>query len=80
MNNKLISILILLIISNSVKAFDLDLTVDDDIRKNYNSTKLVEDTKTQQDESLPELPVILDMKDDDIQTPNSQWFSHNSGF
>ena len=72
MNNKLISILILLIISNSVKAFDLDMTVDDDIRKNYNSTKLVEDTKTQQEESLPELPVILDMKDDDIQTPNSQ--------
>ena len=35
--------------------FDLDLTVDDDIRKNYNSSKLVKDTKTEE-ESLPDLP------------------------
>lgn len=76
MNNKLISILILLIFSqNCIKAFDLDMTVDDDIRKNYNSSKLVEDTKTQQEEKLPELPVILDMQDDiinTIQTPQQQ--------
>ena len=76
MNNKLISILILLIFSqNSIKAFDLDMTVDDDIRKNYNSSKLVEDTHTQQEEKLPELPVILDMENDKIntiQTPQLQ--------
>lgn len=37
-------------------AFDLDMTVDDDIRKNYNSSKLVKDTKTEDLETLPALP------------------------
>ena len=37
-------------------AFDLDMTVDDDIRKNYNSSKLVKDTKTDDVETLPALP------------------------
>ena len=38
-------------------AFDLDMTVDDDIRKNYNSSKLVNDTNTDYlDEGLPDLP------------------------
>lgn len=57
-------------------AFDLDETVDDEIRKNYNDSKLVNDTgiKTKQitnkpnsndDEDLPDLPKILN-------SPNSQ--------
>ena len=36
-------------------AFDLDMTVDDDIRKNYNSTKLIKETNFD-NESLPPLP------------------------
>ena len=36
--------------------FDLDMTVDDDIRKNYNPSKLVKDTNT---DSLPDLPSKL---------------------
>lgn len=36
-------------------AFDLDMTVDDDIRKNYNSTKLIKETNFE-NESLPPLP------------------------
>lgn len=39
-----------------VMAFDLDMTVDDDIRKNYNSGKLVNDTETEELETLPDLP------------------------
>ncbi len=37
-------------------AFDLDMTVEDDIRKNYNSSKLVKDTNTDELDELPELP------------------------
>ena len=40
-------------------AFDLDMTVDDDIRKNYNSTKLVHGTNTEDAETLPDLPLKL---------------------
>ncbi len=40
-------------------AFDLDETVDDDIRKNYNSSKLIQDTGIEDDENLPELPAKL---------------------
>lgn len=40
-------------------AFDLDMTVDDDIRKNYNSSKLVKDTNTEDAETLPDLPLKL---------------------
>lgn len=42
----------------SVNAFDLDLTVDDDIRKNYNSSKLIQDTGISEEEILPALPEI----------------------
>lgn len=40
-------------------AFDLDMTVEDDIRKNYNSSKLVNDTNTADLDELPELPAKL---------------------
>ena len=41
-------------------ALDLDMTVDDDIRKNYNSSKLQKDTHTEDaEEVLPDLPDIV---------------------
>ena len=48
-------------------AFDLDETVDDDIRKNYNSNQLVKDTTIDRSQSskendLPELPNITKQK------------------
>lgn len=64
---------ILLIFSVNIgHAFDLDETVDDEIRKNYNDTKLINDSgikntalnkstkskEVMQDEDLPELPSI----------------------
>ena len=49
----------LIILCQSCFAFDLDMTVDDDIRKNYNSTKLQQDTHTEDSEELlPILPEI----------------------
>lgn len=61
---KLFTIYLLLIfICQSAIAFDLDMTVDDDIRKNYNSSKLVKDTHTENiEESLPALPEISNYK------------------
>lgn len=47
-----------ILITNLVHAFDLDMTVDDEIRKNYNSTKLIQDTKVNVHSDLPELPSI----------------------
>lgn len=46
----------------AVFALDLDLTVDDEIRKNYNSSKLVKDTHTEDLETLPPLPNIPETK------------------
>ena len=45
---------------NSGHAFDLDETVDDDIRKNYNPSKLTNDVGAgaSADEALPDLPAI----------------------
>lgn len=42
-------------------AFDLDETVNDEIRKNYNDTKLIDDTgvNTNNNENLPNLPNIV---------------------
>ena len=44
------------------------MTVDDEIRKNYNPSKLIQDTGVKggndSEETLPELPVILDMEAD----------------
>ena len=39
-------------------AFDLDETVDDEIRKNYKDTKLIEDSGVRYEENLPDLPNI----------------------
>ena len=51
--------LIILLSCQSCLAFDLDMTVDDDIRKNYNSGKLRHDMHTEDThESLPTLPDI----------------------
>ena len=57
---------------NLVQAFDLDETVDDEIRKNYNSSKLKDDLGII-DEDLPVLPAILQqsqnvVKSDEIPT------------
>ena len=51
-------------------AFDLDMTVDDEIRKNYNSSKLVNDTKTDTLETLPDLPEKL--KNNTTTAPKAQ--------
>lgn len=66
--------LILLSISSKAFAFDLDLTVDDDIRKNYNSSKLVKDTHTEDvEETLPALPEISKYKEaETITAPPTQ--------
>lgn len=58
--NKTVYILLFLYITslNFAHAFDLDMTVDDEIRKNYNSTKLIQDTKINESSDLPELPSI----------------------
>jgi len=54
-----ITLFILISCSGHVFSFDLDMTVEDDIRKNYNSSKLVNDTNTDDLEELPELPQNL---------------------
>lgn len=49
----------LIILCQGCFAFDLDMTVDDDIRKNYNSGKLQHDMHIEDtEESLPNLPDI----------------------
>ena len=74
-NRTLICIFLSLCMTNIGHAFDLDETVDDEIRKNYNPSKLVEDTKTTTaldkkikatpsvDENLPALPNITKYED-----------------
>ena len=59
-------------------AFDIDATVDDEIRKNYNSTQLIQDTGIKnsaldktirddiKDENLPELPNITKQKNHSV--------------
>lgn len=70
---------------HAVFAFDLDETVNDDIRKNYNDTKLIEDTGIKLDggtvdENLPDLPNIIkttsskkapDVKSSTVSAPKS---------
>ena len=53
------TLFILISCAKHAEAFDLDLTVDDDIRKNYNSSQLVKDTNTEELDSLPDLPEKL---------------------
>ena len=63
MKLRVLSLIILLsFYQNCGHAFDLDMTVEDEIRKNYNSNKLVEDTKTDVSTSLPELPSIVNQE------------------
>ena len=54
-----ITLFLLICFARHAEAFDLDLTVDDDIRKNYNSSKLIKDTNTEDFDSLPDLPEKL---------------------
>jgi len=51
-----ITLFLLISFAKHAQAFDLDMTVEDDIRKNYNSSKLVKDTETEDLEVLPDLP------------------------
>lgn len=53
-----ITLVLLIYCASHAYAFDLDLTVEDDIRKNYNSSKLINDTGINE-ESLPDLPEEL---------------------
>ena len=52
----IITLFVMFLSFEHAHAFDLDMTVDDDIRKNYNSSKLIKDTNTEDFESLPTLP------------------------
>jgi hypothetical protein len=54
-----ITLFLLICCSRHVLAFDLDMTVDDDIRKNYDSSKLIKDTDTVDFDTLPALPEKL---------------------
>ena len=54
-----VTLFLLICCSLHVQAFDFDMTVDDDIRKNYNSSKLINDTNTVDFETLPYLPEKL---------------------
>lgn len=54
----------------SVFAFDLDMTVDDEIRKNYNSSKLIKDSGIEELETLPELPSKLN--NESIKSPKTE--------
>ena len=80
--NTLILLILYLSITNFGHAFDIDETVDDEIRKKYNSSQLIEDvgiknkaleTKIQSipnspDPNLPELPSILKTKEHTVNT------------
>lgn len=64
MSKRFINIICILILwfifcNSHALAFDLDMTVDDEIRKNYNSSKLVKDTGVEELETLPALPQNL---------------------
>lgn len=68
--------LILLSVSQPIMAFDLDLTVDDDIRKNYNSSKLVKDTHTENlEDTLPVLPEISKYKEAEVTTTTPEVYN-----
>ena len=66
--NKCLTFLLLLSLAGQCLAFDLDETVDDEIRKNYNSSKLQNDMQVE--ESLPSLPEISKYKK--IEAPKAQ--------
>lgn len=54
-----ITLFVLILCTRHVYAFDLDMTVEDDIRKNYNSSQLLKDTNTEDIDELPALPEKL---------------------
>ena len=54
-----ITLFLLIFCSLHANAFDLDMTVEDDIRKNYNSSRLIKDTNTEESELIPSLPANL---------------------
>jgi len=58
---RIVTITLILLISYAghATAFDLDMTVEDDIRKNYDSSKLIKDTNTEDLELIPDLPEKL---------------------
>lgn len=62
-NTFIVIISLLLLPIEHACAFDLDMTVDDEIRTNYNSSKLVKDTNTDNTEILPDLPDKLKNED-----------------
>ena len=70
-----ITLYILICCALHVQAFDLDMTVDDDIRKNYNSSKLVKDTHTEDFEILPDLPEKLKNDKTNIKTEKDVLYS-----
>ena len=70
LRNVIITLLFTIYCSNNVCAFDLDMTVDDEIRKNYNSSKLIDDTNSGSMEQLPALPEYL--KQDSLKNVNQK--------
>ena len=70
-----VTLFLLLSCARHAMAFDLDMTVDDDIRKNYNSSKLVKDTNTEDFESLPDLPEKLKNEGVNIKTENNMLYT-----
>lgn len=76
MKKRILTLIILIFASQAVWAFDLDMTVDDDIRKNYNSSKLVKDTHTENsEETLPALPEISKYKELEQTTIKQETYS-----
>ena len=72
--NKWLFIFLIVLIPLQISAFDLDLTVDDDIRKNYNPSKLIQDVGIDENEELPTLPEIskYENKQNNTQTYSPQ--------
>ena len=65
-----ITLFLLVCFAHRGLAFDLDMTVEDDIRKNYNSSKLVKDSQIEELEPLPDLPDTLKNETTTKTTPN----------
>ena len=68
-----ITLFLLLSCAKHAKAFDLDMTVDDDIRKNYNSSKLIKDTQTEDLDYIPDLPEKLKTERTDTNAKNQMY-------
>ncbi len=93
--NTLIIAFVYIIFANCGHAFDIDETVDDEIRKNYNPTQLINDVgikesalqknikatpqKTSIDSNLPELPSITGAKTNKIVEPEIKTVPYTGG-